>query len=367
MTELLPAHHDDPDAPLRGVRVLEIEGEFTGYAGKLLADLGAEVMLLAPVSAEYGFDARRFFQHHTKSPVDEVTALSDLLREVDVVLQSAATDESFASDLDPVRVRTANPAVVHVVITPFGLSGPKATAVSTDLVRLAAGGLLWLGGYPDSEPMAPYGEQSTVGAAIYAAVAVLLALITRERTGEGDTIEVSSQELVTQALETSLSEYELLGKVRRRLGDRPREAGTGIFPCADGHVSMVAGRLGTAAAWKRLVEWLQETGTDGAAVLSGPGWDTLEHRQRPESIAEFTAIFGHFAAARSKSDLYTEGQTRGIAIAPVNTVADVLADRQLKAREFFVQATDPETGAKVLLPGTPFRLSRATAAVPEPA
>ena len=78
MTELLPAHHDDPDAPLRGVRVLEIEGEFTGYAGKLLADLGAEVMLLAPVSAEYGFDARRFFQHHTKSPVDEVTALSDL-------------------------------------------------------------------------------------------------------------------------------------------------------------------------------------------------------------------------------------------------------------------------------------------------
>jgi benzylsuccinate CoA-transferase BbsE subunit len=364
----VPPRPGDPDATLRGYTVLEIEGELSGYAGKLLADLGAEVMLanLSPSPpADATFDARRFFLHHGKTRVDSTTALNRLVGEVDVVLQSVGGDEPCPPELEPATVRAANAAVVHAVITPFGLSGPKVNAPSTDLVCLAAGGLLWLGGYPDTEPVAPHGEQSTVGAGIYAAVAVLLALLARERTGEGDTIEISAQELVTQALETSLGEYELLGKVRRRLGDRPREAGTGIFPCADGHVSMVAGRLGTAAAWLRLVEWLQET--EGADELSGPGWDTLEHRQRPESIAEFTAIFGRFAAGRRKHDLYAEGQARGIAIAPVNTVADVLADRQLASREFFVPATDPETGTEVVLPAPPFRLASATAAVPEPA
>jgi len=135
-------------------------------------------------------------------------------------------------------------------------------------------GCCWLGGYPDAEPVAPFGGQSTIATAIYGAVAVLLALIAREADGEGETIEVSSQEVITQALETSIPEFELLGKVRRRLGDVPREAGTGVFACADGFVSMVAGRLGTAGAWKRLMEWLQQEGVRGRRGARARG---LEH------------------------------------------------------------------------------------------
>src|SRR5581483_9680119 len=199
--------------------------------------------------------------------------------------------------------------------------------------------------------------QSTVATGIYGAIAVLLGLLQRAQSGEGDTVEVAAQEVVTQALETSLAEYELLGRVRRRLGDVPREAGSGIFQCADGYVSMVAGRLGTAAAWRNLVAWLQETDTPDAEVLSEPGWDTLEHRQRPEAIGRFVEIFGTFAAGRTKEDLYREGQERRIAIAPVNDVADVLGDRQLAARAFFVTDADLETGMVVRLPAPPFRFS----------
>lgn len=186
---------------------------------------------------------------------------------------------------------------------------------------------------------------------------MLLALIAREADGEGETIEVSSQEVLTQALETSIPEFELLGKVRRRLGDVPREAGTGVFACADGFVSMVAGRLGTADAWKRLTEWLQQEGVPGAEELAGDGWNTLPFRQRPESIERFSAIFGAFATTRAKAELYREAQHRSIALAPVNDLGDLLVDRQLAARGFFREGVDAATGTEVRFPAAPFRLS----------
>jgi benzylsuccinate CoA-transferase BbsE subunit len=360
----------DLDAPLRGITVLEVAGELTGYAGKLLADLGADVVLVAPPVAGGDFDATDFFFHHgkTRVPVSaERGGLGDLIADADVILQSAGRDEPSPAELEPDAVRAVNPRAVHVVLTPYGSTGPRADAPSTDLTRLAAGGLLYLGGYPDTEPVAAFGCQSTIATGIYGAVAALLALLDRERTGDGDTIDVSSQEVMTQALETSLAEYELLGRVRRRVGDAPREAGTGIFPCADGHVSIVAGRLGTATAWQNLVAWLQEAGVPGATALAGPGWDTLDHRQRPESIAEFSEIFCRFAAARTKDELYREGQRRSIAMAPVNDVADVLADPQLAARDFFVETTDPESGVTVRMPRPPFRLSATPEPLAEPA
>jgi benzylsuccinate CoA-transferase BbsE subunit len=367
MTELPPLDPSDADAPLHGVKVLEVAGELTGYAGRLLADLGAEVVLvrLSPAGGPDGFDPESWFLHRDKTEVrlDPTSAggrdgLSRLVAGADVVLQSGGADAPAAPPgLDADAVHATNPRAVHAILTPFGLEGPAAEHASTDLVRLAAGGLLWLGGYPDAEPVAPFGDQSTIATAIYGAVAVLLALIAREADGRGDTIEVSSQEVITQALETSLPEFELLGTVRRRLGDVPREAGTGVFACADGFVSMVAGRLGTAGAWKRLTEWLQQEGVPGAEELAGLGWNTLPFRQRPESIARFSEIFGTFAATRAKADLYREAQHRSIALAPVNDLGDLLVDRQLAARGFFREGADPVTGTKTRFPAPPFRLS----------
>jgi benzylsuccinate CoA-transferase BbsE subunit len=110
---------------------------------------------------------------------------------------------------------------------------------------------------------------------------------------------------------------------------------------------MVAGRLGTAEAWTRLREWLVEEGTPGAHELWADGWNELPFRQRPESVARFSEIFGAFAATRSKQELYAEAQRRSIALAPVNSPADVLADPQLAARGFFRDG----------LPTAPYRIS----------
>jgi benzylsuccinate CoA-transferase BbsE subunit len=318
---------------LAGVSVLEVAGELGGYTGRLLADLGAEVtrIRLAPDTET---EAERRFLHHGKLEAD-ASQLAELVASSDVVLQTGGADAPSAPELSPDAVRAANPRAVHAVLTPFGLDGPCADCVSTDLIRLAAGGLLWLGGYPDAEPVAPYGGQSTVATGIFGAVGIMLALIEAESTGRGTLVEVSAQEVLTQALETALPEYELTGKVRGRAGGEPREAGTGVYPCADGFVSMVAGRLGTAEAWTRLREWLVEEGVPGAQELWNDGWDELAHRQRPESVARFSEIFWAFAGSRPKRELYAEAQRRSIALAPVNTPAEVLADPQLASRGFF--------------------------------
>ena len=372
MADLPPLDPRDDDAPLRGISVVEVAGELTGYAGRLLADLGAEVTLVRlegrngarepslPVEAPAGgeIDAEAVFLHRgkrTASLAEGSPELRELVAAADVLLESGGADAPAPLDLAGIE----SPGLIHAVLTPFGLDGPAAGFVSTDLVRMAAGGLLWLGGYPDGEPVAAFGHQSTQATAIYATVAVLLALVDRDATGEGCRLEISSQEVMTQALETSIAEYELTGRVQRRLGAEPREAGTGVYPCADGYVSMVAGRLGTAEAWTRLREWLVETGTPGAAELWDQGWDDLGFRQRPESIARFGKIFASFAVTRGKEELYLEAQRRSIALAPVNALDEVLADPQLTARGFFV-----EEEPSLLVPAAPFRLS---ALGPEPA
>jgi len=338
MPELAPLSFANGDGPLADISVLELVGEFGSYAGELLSGLGAQVRRLPhPVTA------------------NELEAVRQELGEADVLLRSGGADAPEPPQLDPAALRSLHPRLIQAILTPFGSDGPKAGCPSTDLVRLAAGGLLWLGGYPDGEPVAPYGGQSTLCTAIFAVIAVLLAVLQRDHAGVGATIDVSAQEVLIQALETSLPEYELTGKVRRRAGSAPREAGTGLYPCADGYVSMVAGRLGTARAWRRLREWLVEEGVPGAEELFEQRWETLEFRQRPEAIARFAEVFGAFTAIRGKLELYLEAQQRSIALAPVNTPAEVLVDPQLAAREFFRQLPDGTTGEPRTVPSAPYR------------
>lgn len=352
------------EGPLQDISVLEVAGELTEYAGWLLADLGAavtQVRLPQAPSAGEGWPLnlpKARVDLDPRTPEGEA-ALAELIAASDVVLAPGEGDGPPTAQLDPVALAQRRPDLIHAVLSPYGMGGPKGSCCSTDLVRLAAGGLLWLSGYPDAEPVAPYGNQSALCTAIFGAIAVLLATLERDRTGRGATIDVSAQEVMVQALETSLAEYELLGQVRRRVGGTPREAGTGIYPCADGYVSMVAGRLGTASAWRRLREWMIEEQVTGAEELMDPEWESLAFRQRPEAIDRFGELFAAFTAGRAKRELYAEAQRRSIALAPVNTPAEVLEDPQLLAREFFHEVTDPVTGERAVVPSPPYRVGPA--------
>jgi benzylsuccinate CoA-transferase BbsE subunit len=367
---------------LAGIRVLDLTTNYAAYAGRLLADLGADVVRVEPPEGSpvrslppyrHGSEGERASFAHAFLDAGKRSVVLDLANTAgrerfaqlagasDVVIESASLSALAGNSVDFDDIHRRNPGLVLVSISPFGRGGPYAGYAATDLTLLAAGGLLSLGGYRDSEPLAIQGEQAMLASGIYGAVAALAALYERTQTGKGQWIDVSGQECVAFALEDAVAEWSINAHVRRRQGDTAREAGTGVYPCKDGHISMVAGRLGTAKAFVALTQWIAASDVPGSAALLEPQWRDFKFRQSPDGVARFAEIFGAFCRTRGKEELYREGQARHIAIAPVNTIADVVRDAQLKASSYFQPQFDADLGKEIIFPGPPYRLSRTPA------
>ncbi|MDH3398201.1 MAG: CoA transferase [Acidimicrobiia bacterium] len=363
---------------LEGIRVLDVTDDLGAYTSRLLADLGAAVLRIdAPTDARactsdlsvetrdgrevnlfdrFANAGKRRIALDPSTPGGQAL-LARLAADADVLIESSWDGQTTEIP------EATNSRLIRVVVTPFGRGLNPDWGPVDDLILLGAGGLLHLGGYRDAGPVAAYGGQSRYAASIFAAAATLVALIDRERSGRGTTIDVSAQECIAQALEDSVPTFALTGNERMRYGTEAREAGTGIFACSDGYVSMVAGRLGTARAWSALVAWLNDEETEGARALLDPRWSEFSYRQSEAAITAFTIIFESFGATRSKLALYLEAQRRGIALSPVNEIGDLVRDPQLRAREFFVSLKDEELGTTLTFPGSPYRLSLTPPAV----
>lgn len=356
---------------LDSIKVLDWTDKAGAYAGRLLADLGADVVRIEPVgdddpwpeepvpSATGSVSALERYVNLNKKSVRVNTqapggraVLARLIERADIVLTSGEEPLRWQQDGRPLCRSDG----IHVSVSAFGLTGAGAGMVADDLVALAAGGLLSLGGYRDGEPVAVYGGQSYAAGGISAAVAALLGVLAADAGQPGADLDVSVQAVLASALEDAAAEYDLIGVVRRRTGDGLREAGTGTFACADGWITVVAGKLGTAEAWDSLVGWLCEQDVPGAEVLKAPEWSTLTHRRQPASIALFRQLMEAATARLTRRELYAELQQRRIAAAPVNTVADLLADPQLVDRRYFRQIRDVVLDREITYPGPPYRL-----------
>jgi benzylsuccinate CoA-transferase BbsE subunit len=355
--------HTDTSAPLEGITVLDATTSLGWYAGRLLADLGAEVVRLEGArTADAGpaTDFRRIFLHAGKRILtvdweDEYqrVAVERLLATTQILLTSEGPAALTARDLHPAEVTRRHRLLVHVSISPFGLTGPYADRPASDLTLLAAGGLLALAGDPDREPVRAWGEQSAVIAGAHATAAALIALHVLETEGVGQSVDLSAQEAVAHSLENAVQYLDLEGVVRTRAGAGPQEAGTGLFRCADGWIYVVGGLGGKPLAWDAIVEWLVDGDLPEAEVLGQDQWQRPEWRRTPQACTGFRDLFETFAAARTKQELFESGQRRGISVAPVATPADLMTDPQLAAREFFRTIRVDDT--PVVVPGSPYR------------
>jgi benzylsuccinate CoA-transferase BbsE subunit len=358
------------DQALAGIRVLELSGLTGGYAAKLFADMGAEVTIVEPPG---GSPLRRkppflddlpgpdrglafaYFAANKRSVVADLetangqTLLATLAREAQLVILA---DHPQAATVDLEALRRDNPALVCTRITPFGSDGPYADHIGDDLTLMAMGGLLTMAGFPGEPPVVAYGEQGLLAGDQFAAVASLAALLHAEQSGEGELIDLSCQEAIVMALENAAQTYQLEGIVRKR-GGMANRAGTGIYRALDGDIYLLAGGIGDTAMWTNFARWMEAVGLPEARMFAATDWSD----RAPGAEEAFARIFVPFAATKTKAELYDMAREWRVPMAPMSTPADLLHDRQLAFRGFFVRAPDGSPASSIAVPGAPYKFS----------
>ena len=362
------------EAPLQGLLVIDVSDQRGAYAGRVLGDLGAKVIKVqgwretrqgSIDSSSSDFDARGVFNDLSKVIMrcddsdDQLFQMDQLLKDADIVITDLMPNQLKLMELDQLVDRF--PHLIHLSVSPWGLSGPGADQPATDLTILAAGGLLGLAGEPLEPPVRPYAEQSSIAASLHGVVGALISLLARDGwssssgVGHGQLVDVSAQEAIACALENAAQYVDLQGLIRHRTGAEPSEAGSGLFKCADGFVYLVAGIGGVPLAWDGLIAWIGNSGSlDLSTQFSADRWRDREWRRTSEATNEFRLAFESFASEQGKVQLCEGGQAAGVSISPVSTPADLFEQAQLVYREFFREIVCPG-GLTVTVPGAPYR------------
>ena len=370
---------DEKPSALSGIRVLDMSGLAGQYCGKQFADLGADVILVEPVAGspvrregpfldgrphiEYSLQFAYFNAGKRGIAIDldqeaGQHILRELAKDADLVIESERPGTLDARGLDYGSLLALNPGLVVTSITPFGQTGPYALYEAEDIVALALGGLLYLGGYAGTSPIAAHGNQAYLAAAQFASVASMMVLLSAADGGKrtGRHVDVSIQECVTMGMETAIQFYDLEKTVRKRGSGQQAMAGVGVFDCLDGQIYLMAGGIAATQFWENLVNWLIDDGVGEARQLLEPAWQSHDYLATPEANSIFEGFFAPFARKYTKAYLYQNGQARRIPLCPVNTPRDILASRQLGYREFFVSQQHTASGRGLIVPGAPYRL-----------
>ncbi|GAA2000587.1 CaiB/BaiF CoA-transferase family protein [Microbacterium ulmi] len=354
---------------LAGLTVVEVGGSQTLYAGKLLADQGADVVLVEPsdghdsrrrkpvvladdgeaVSASFAYlnSAKRLL----RLPDDDATAAERLraaMATADIVLAGGSPRELERLGIVPEALADT----LLVTVTPFGWTGPWRDLHADELVLNALGGMTALGGYADGRPLQPPAGLAYNAAGLFAAVATAARLV-RGAPVVGH-VDVSIHEVVVMGLENAAQFWDLERKVRVRTGGVDSQVGRGVYACADGYVYIMLGLSAGSAFWGRFVAWMREEGVAGLELLEGARWAERSFIESDEAKATFRAVVEPYLRAHTKVDLYEAAIERSIPLAPVNDMADVLRELQLLARDFFIPA---EGSARGRAPGAPYQLS----------
>ncbi|MFN4099828.1 MAG: CaiB/BaiF CoA transferase family protein [Pararhodobacter sp.] len=364
-------------AALQGLRVLDLAGPFGNYAGKLFADLGADVILVepprgAPTRSEPPMapdvpapeSSFRFAYENTskRSIVLDLTAAADretfldLAAHADLVLESSGPGILESLGLDGETLRSRNPALVLHRLSPFGQTGPLSGHRANDLTLMAMGGMLYLAGYPDTAPIVAGGRQAVACGNLFGAVAAILAVTQAEITGKGEDVDTSVQESVAMGMENSIQFYDLEGTVRQRYAGDQRQAGAGIFACADGEVYLLAGGIAANKFWFNTLDWLRQSGID-VTPLEGTEWLDVTFLRTQTAKDGFRRIFESFSMGHDKAALYRKAQAARVPLCPVATPADVRVNRQLSFRDYFTDVPDGLPGLDLVMPGAPYHLS----------
>ncbi len=359
---------------LKGHRVLDLTDEKGSYCGRILGDLGADVI---KVERPSGDPARRIgpFYHDIPDPERSLhwfvynsskkgitlniedregrAIFKRLSEKADVVIESFAPGHLERVGLGYADLEALNPEIIMVSITPFGQTGPYKDRKASDIAILAMSGLMSITGESDRAPIRMCLDQTYSLGAAHGAVGALIALRYRRVSGVGQHVDVSLYEAAVRGNYWEPARWEFLKEIVKRSGNRfPRAAAKGLqlWPCKDGYVTwLLTGGVTGAKQMNALVGWMDEA--NKGDILKAVDWDKLHLSEvSPEQMSAWEEIIGRFFLHFTMDEIMAEAVKRSIPMASLNTVDQVAKDKQLAYRDYWEQLPMPESTETVGIP-----------------
>lgn len=348
--------------PLDGIRVIEVGTLISGpFAGRLLGDMGAEVVKIEPPGApdplrtwgQAELDGHHFFWTvHARNkkavtlnlrvPAGRALFL-DLVERSDVIVENFRPGTLEKWDLGYDVLRERNRGIILVRVSGYGQTGPEAHKAGYASVAEAASGLRHMNGFPGGPPPRLALSLGDSLAGMFAAQGALAALYRRSVTGEGQVVDAALTEACLAVQESTIPDYDVGGVVRGPSGTRLEGiAPSNIYRSADGSWVVIAANQDTV--FRRL-----------CAAMGRPELATddrfADHGARGRNQDELDKIIGDWAADRAPQDIIETLSAAGVIAGPINTVAEVVEDPQLRARGMLVEHWDERVERSVLGPG----------------
>jgi len=346
----------------------------------ILRDLGADVIRVEPPGGSAarrqgpmlsaGPMALRSLQFHAYNrgkrsvvldlsrSADGATFL-DLVARSDVLIESGQPSALAATGFDFERLRGANPQIVHVRVTPFGTEGPYADYAASDLTLSAMGGPMMLQGEVERAPVRITTPQAWRHAGAEAAVATMVALERRRRSGAAQSVEISAQCAMTWTMLEGMGAFAIQGFDFDRHGpglDFGTRLVPSIYATADGHVIFAP----RAMNMTRIMPWLV---ADGVVPADWGACDWSDYHVRAvrgdamdHDVDSVVAALERLFLLHRKADFLRRGLADGVAVAPVNTLADLVRLEQLQSRDYW-RTTELGDGRQAQGPGPFVRMA----------
>ncbi|CAM4021147.1 Succinyl-CoA:(R)-benzylsuccinate CoA-transferase subunit BbsF [Bordetella tumbae] len=359
------------EGPLRGLVVIDVTRVVAGpYCTMMLADLGATVIKIEnPAEPDYvrsfppfvqgsNGQASAFFAQYNRHKLGVSldlkseqgrALLRDLVSKADLLVENFRPGTMAKMGLDYDTLKDINPRLIYVSISGFGQTGPNARRPAYDNSAQATGGLWSMNGDKGKPPLRVGTIIGDLSASFYAAIAALAAVIDMKQTGKGQWVDVAQQDSVVTLTEHAVVNYTVDGVIAAPLGnDHPFVRPYGQYACKDGFVFFGA--------------YTDKFWTEACRLFGEPQWltdpeiDTMAKRFDPEIYARrVQPIVQRWCATRTKAELEALASDL-IPMTPIKTMAEVVDDPHLQARDMFVPVQ--VDGVEVKAFGSPMKLSR---------
>jgi len=369
-------------------RVLDLTTDGCMMCGKVLGDLGADVIQIEPPG---GSPTRSIgpFYHDTADPERSLTwfylglnkrgitldlespdgreVFRSLVRTAHFVIESGRPGHMGSLGLGYEDLRAIRSDIIMTSITPFGQTGPYVHYQVTDIVGMALSGIMWLYGEPDRAPVRIPAPQFYMQGGLQGAMGTMVAHYHRELAGEGQYVDQSCQQAIILTLMNSphvwdLNRFDIRGHGPGALLPRPTPPGPlfarAVYPCKDGYVVAWfggGGQKGRVASSEALVAWANE---DGQMLgLKDYDWASMGRQEIPQEEADCRSdILERFLLTKTKAECLERAIRDSILIMPINDIRDVVESPQLAFREFFQEIDHPELDETITYPGFPVHM-----------